>query len=508
MPESKPHPQIKPIRSIVKGAGIVFFGAVIGSGFRYVFHLMTARHLGPALFGIFTLGFGIYKVTGMIAELGLPQGLLRYIPLYQGKEDTQRTKGVMLLSFRASLLAGSTLGLLIFLGSGLISGTFFHEPRLAAVIRLLAIALPLSTLTTMIVFSLQGFKKLEYKVYVRDFFEPAARIAAVAAAFAVGLMLKGVLFSILGVSLLGIFLAFVYLKKVFPEITDRHIPPIYEHKAFFGFSWPLLFVYLIGNLCLWTDTFILGLFRTAAEVGIYAAAQRTALLSGLVLTSFHAIFAPLAAEFFSKNKHTELDSLFKTVSKWILALTLPLCSVLLLFPKSILNIFGAEYSQGSTALSILALSWLIHSSMGTSGIVLTMSGRSKLHLLNFSFLLITNVLLNLILVPRYGYIGAAIATGASIVLIDLVTLLEVRFLLKMFPFRWDTLKPVAIGGTLFGLTKLFAPLSGIDYNSLFILLGTAAAYAGLYLLVFLFLGTGDEEKALLRQIVQRVEKEN
>jgi O-antigen/teichoic acid export membrane protein len=507
MTEHKPHPLLTPLRAIVKGAGIVFSGAVIGNGFRYLFHLLVARHLGPALFGIFTLGFGVYKVAGMVAELGLPQGLLRYIPLYQGVADRQRAKGVMILSFRAALLAGSILGLLIFLGSGLISGTFFHEPRLSSVLKLFALALPLSTLTTMIVFSLQGFKRLQYKVYVKDLFEPTAKIAAVTAAFASGLLLNGVLFAILAVTLLSIFLAFYYLKKIFPDITDRNTSPIFDYKALFGFSWPLLFVYLIGNLCFWTDTFVLGLFRTAEEVGVYAAAQRTALLSGLVLTSFHAIFAPLASEYFSQNKHRELDSLYKTISKWIFALTLPLCSLLLLFPENILNTFGRDYPQGAMALIILALGWVVHSAAGTSGIVLTMSGRSKLHLLNFSFLLITNILLNLMLIPAYGFVGAAFATAGSIILVDIVTLLEVRFILNMFPFRWDYLKPLVIGGALFGVAMIFAPLSGFDYNNSFILVGTAAAYTGIYLLVFLFLGTGKEEKALLKQLMQRMKKE-
>jgi O-antigen/teichoic acid export membrane protein len=395
---------------------------------------------------------------------------------------------------------------MIFLGSGLISETFFQEPQLSSVLKLFALALPLSTLTTMLVFALQGFKKLDYKVYVRDIFEPAAKIAAVSTTFAIGLMLNGVLFSILAVTLLSIFLAFYYLKKSFPEITDRNISPIYEQKALFGFSWPLLFVYLIGNLCLWTDTFILGLFRTAEEVGIYAAAQKTALLTGLIFTSFHAIFAPIASEFFSENKHRELDSLYKTVSKWIFALTLPLSSLLLLFPDGILNLFGKDYSHGAPALIILALGWLFHSTAATSGIVLTMSGRSRLHLLNFSFLLITNVLLNLLLVPKFGLLGAAIATSASAVMVDIVTVLEVRFILKMFPLHIDFLKPVVIGGGLFVIIKFFAPLSLIGYNISFVILGVAVAYIGVYLILFLSLGTGEEEKALLRQIIRRVEK--
>jgi O-antigen/teichoic acid export membrane protein len=501
------NPQLKPIRSILKGAGIVFFGAVIGNGFRYVFHLLVARQLGPALFGIFTLGFAVYKVTGMFAEMGLPQGLLRYIPFFRGKKDESRTKGVILLSFRAGFLAGVVLGLVIFLGSSIIAGTFFRKPELSLIIRLFALALPLATLTTMIVFSLQGFKRLEYKVYVRDLFEPIAKIAAVAVAFAAGLMLKGVILSILAVTLISVFLALFFLKKTYPDITNPRIAPIYEKKAFFGFSWPLLFVYLIGNLCLWTDTFILGLYRSAAEVGIYAAAQKTALMTGLVLTSFLAIFAPLASEYFSQKKQAELNDLYKTVSKWVFALTLPICSLLVVFPENILNIFGEDFPQGTESLIILALGWLIHSSMGTSGIVLTMSGRSKLHLLNFSILLAVNVTLNLLLVPRHGHVGAAFATSVSIVLIDILTLLEVRFILKMFPLRWDFLKPLAIGGGMFTLTKYFAPITGINYNSMFVLAAAAAVFIVFYVVLFLFLGTSKDEKSLLKQIVQRAERE-
>ncbi|HDL64840.1 MAG TPA: flippase, partial [Proteobacteria bacterium] len=349
------------ILTIAKGAGIGFMGMVIGSALRYLFQIIIARNLGPELFGLFILGLTVFKVTGMIAEMGLPRGIVRYVALFRGEGDESRLKGVIILSIRIALTSSIVFALLLFAFSRTIAVSIFHKSELTIVLRIFALVLPFTTLTTMLLFATQGFKIMKYKAIVSEIFEPLGRLILVIILFLLGLKLYGVIFAYLIPLVAGTWLAFHYLKKVFPPVVKKELRPTYETKQLLHFSWPLLFVNFFGFMIMWIDTLMLGYFKTSQDVGIYSAAQRTALLGCLIVASFNSIFAPVISDLHNRKEFSSLNEYFKTVAKWMFTFSFPISLLIIFFARGILNLFGPQFVSGIPSLIILSVGWIIYS---------------------------------------------------------------------------------------------------------------------------------------------------
>jgi O-antigen/teichoic acid export membrane protein len=493
--------------SIARGAGIVFVGTLVGSGLKYGFHFIIARYLGAERFGLFVLGLTVFTVAEIIAHLGLLQGVIRYVSMYHGQRDAGRIKGIILLSARVVAVSGTVVGLGLFLASGLLSIRVFARPELAPVLRVFAVMTPFSVLATILLAVFQGFKVLEYKIYVAEFAEPLLRIAgAVAAISVLGRVLSGVLWSYGLAAILSLLLALILLGKVFPDMKRKDVRPVFESRRLFSFSWPLLFSALLGQLLLVSDTFILGILGTSENVGIYGAAQRTGLLANMIFMSFNAIFAPIIADYYQRKEGRDLNRLFKIVAKWSFALTLPASLLLILLAKPVLILFGERFAQGAGALAVLAGGWLFHSALGHAGAVLTMSGRSRWHLANFSLFLALQISLNLILIPRFGIIGAAAGTALSLALIDIITCVQVYLMLGHHPFRLDELKPLLAGGVALLLTKLLAARAFPDDRVFISIPVLGSAFVLAYAAIIFILGISEEEKMVLGQAWQKLRR--
>jgi O-antigen/teichoic acid export membrane protein len=155
---------------------------------------------------------------------------------------------------------------------------------------------------------------------------------------------------------------------------------------------------------------------------------------------FNGIFAPIIADLYNRGKHSELSQLFKTISKWTLLLTLPVFFTFVFAGPAILALFGRDFGEGWSVVVILGVCKLINISTGPAGLMLVMSGRPTIELINSGVLGLGNILLNVWLIPRYGALGAAMGTGLSMVFINLVRLIEVYHILHYHPFRFGTVK--------------------------------------------------------------------
>jgi len=433
------------ITTIAKGAGIVFFGTLLGTGLKYLFELIIARDLGPKSFGIFFLGFTIFKILERVSTVGLPNGVLRYVALYKGIEDRERIKGTIVLSIKIVLIMGGIIAVFIIIFSSTISVNLFHESNLSLILKIFGAGIMFTALTEILVFSTQAFQIMKYKVMVRMIIEPGSRFFLVIIFFLLGWKLIGAGVSFLISLIIGTFLAFYYLKKTFPLITEKEISPIYETKSILHFSWPLFFVGFFDIFIFHINTLMLGHFKTSQEVGIYGAAQRTAFLIPIVLNAFNAIFAPMIADFYHRGEYKKLESLFKIVTKWVFTVSFPVFLLVVFFAKEILSLWGKEYIAGAICLIVICGAQLINCSVGSVGYMIMMTGRTEINLLNTIIVLAMTISLNLLLIPKFGILGAALSLAIAIGTINTIRLIEVYLILKIHPYKVDFLKPLIAG---------------------------------------------------------------
>lgn len=493
------HNNSREIITIAKGAGIVLLGLILGFGFKYVFQIIIARNLGPGPFGLFVLGDGIFKVSVMIAQIGLPYTIVRYVALFQGQNDDRHTKGIIISAVRLSGISSLVVALLIIIFSKTIAENIFHNIELTNILRIFAFAIPITTFTTMFVHSTQGFKIMKYKVIVREITEPLGRIVIVVIMFYLSFKLYGVLFAYLLSLIFGMLLSFYYLKKIFPQIARKKVQPIYDIKKILRFSWPLFFAQFFGHVLLWADVFILGLLRSAGEVGIYGAAQKTALIGTMMIGAFNSIFGPIISDLYNRKEFKNLNDYFKIVTKWIFTLNFPVSLILIFYAPLILHIFGSEYIHGTTCLIILCLGWLIHSSVGPVFQMNTMTGKPVLNFINTFSMLLLNIILNILLIPKYGIIGAAFATSISIGLASTIAILQVYYFLKMHPYRMDFFKPLISGTVSLAGLFILKKLEFLKMTFLHTLIGIMVFLLLYGILLFLF-GFREEEKIVLKKI--------
>ena len=208
----------------------------------------------------------------------------------------------------------------------------------------------------------------------------------------------------------------------------------YSYRALFSISIPMLFSAAFIFISNWTDVFMLGAMVTKAEVGIYNAAYKVATISLVIITSINTVLAPKISRLFSQN---ELDGIKREViksTKIITFLTLPIITIILIFRKAILHLFGPEFIEGELVLIILSVGLLFNAMSGSVGQILNMTKYHK-ELRNFTILsAIINVLLNYVLIINYGIIGAALASVISTFFLNFVCLTFIKKKLGFIAF--------------------------------------------------------------------------
>ena len=492
------------LRKIAKGAGIGFTGTLIGMAFGYLSRMIIAKFLGASDYGLISLGFGVMTITASLSMVGLPVGIQRYVSFYKGKGDEGRIKGTILGAIKISFPLSLIFTVLVFFGADWIAIHIFNEPNLTLVLRIFSIAIPFYVLALNFLFATIGFQDLRYNVYVNELFQNIFKLITIVFLLELGFGVIGVTWGWVLAIVLMPFLAFYFLeKKVFPVFNTR-VKAISMERELFSFSFPLIFAGLAGLIYGWTDTFMLGYFSTASDVGIYNAALPTAKLLSVFLGSFGVIFMPVISELYSRNAIEDLRNAYSVVTKWIFSLVLPAFLLMALFSDWILKImFGVEFIAGSAALSILAFGYLIICIIGPAGGILQTYRKTKLLMWCSFFGASLNFGLNYLLIPIYGINGAAVATGTSLAVMSILHLLFVYKIGKMQPFRKTYLKPlfaslIAIS-VVYGITKY---LIGV---SLFSLIGMFFVFLILYFfLLLLFKSFEEEDLMIMRAIDQKL----
>ena len=158
-------------------------------------------------------------------------------------------------------------------------------------------------------------------------------------------------------------------------------------------------------------TIILGIMSTATEVGLYNLASRIALLSMIVLQIVISVLSPKVAALYAKNEIKQLKQLIYNFTLLLAIVAIILVVGYTLFGLPVIRLWGEGFSQSYIYLLILMFGQFFATIGGTTGTILVMTNNERITgKIAISFMLIT-ILLNFLLILKYGGIGACIATA-------------------------------------------------------------------------------------------------
>ncbi|MBI2102878.1 oligosaccharide flippase family protein [Candidatus Woesearchaeota archaeon] len=448
------------ISKVARGAGIIFLGAFVLYIFRFCYKLLVSRYLGPEDFGLFSLGLMVVNISSLLATVGLNNGIVKFIAHYNGLGDKERVKGTLIAALKTSGIISSIIVIILVSFSPFIAEQVFHNQKLRWILLIMVLSIPAFTMLKLIGKAFTAFKKPEYNIYSNTFGKESISLFLVGVIILIEGSVLSISITFLVSALLALIIAFFLLNRVSP-LFQSNVKPIPEYKELMRFSLPLFLSAVFIDIVSWTDTFMLGYLADATAVGIYNIALSLSGTAIIFLATFSSIFFPIIAELKANEKVDEIAALFSVVARWIFFTSLPFFLLLVLSPSSIIKyLFGEEYLPAALSLIILLGGTFASVMSGPTEEVLKTFERLKFILsINISVALL-NITLNIVLIPLYGLMGAAIATATAIFLREVIFLFETKRLLKFHYQGKYYLKYIASGIITLGLGYSYLQYAG------------------------------------------------
>lgn len=430
-------------KKIAKGTGFIFIGFILGALLGLVFRVIIVRIITPAEFGLFSLTLVIINLLATISSLGFENSVPRYISCALAQKAYSTVWNTINFSIKIILLLSTIFSfILFFLASN--AANLFHKPSLIVPIRILVFLTPVLALTNLLIAILRGFENVKAKVYFQNTLPWALKIILLCVVIILGLSFKGVLYTYLISLFLTLAFLIFYTRNSIIHISS--VPSgseIFNIREFLFFSFPLLGVGISSLIMGWTDTFMLGYFKSADIVGLYNIALPLSRFMPVPIHAMGFIYLPVVSQLYSQNNFKDMKKLYASVTKWTFFITLPVFLCMLFAPKAILNLlFGVKYIDASIALQLLVIGEFFHTFFGPNGMTMISLGRTNIILFCTLISALSNIILNLLLIPKYGLAGAAIASAFSLGLQN-ITLSSFMFkYYAIHPFNKNYFKPI------------------------------------------------------------------
>ncbi|HWR25572.1 MAG TPA: flippase, partial [Methanosarcina sp.] len=424
------------VNRIVSGSGPILAGTFLGLLLDITIKGVLTSYLSPSDFGIYALALTVISITGAIATLGLNEGVPRYIAFFRGRHEENQVHELIMSAIIMGLIAG-LLSILVSpaLFESLAGKGFDVQGNILAIVKILIFAVPFTILLNLTVAIYRGFDQTNINMYFYNIIRPLSLLGFASIAVFLGVSLKGVVFADL-LSMIFTFsvMAFYFISKppIKPEFKFKFSEPT---KKLIRYSFPLLICATLLNLMTWTDTIMLGYFESADVVGVYNVVYPLVGFLYMMINSMGFVYVPVASKLWGENRRDTFGSIYQIMTKWCFMLTFPVFALMFVYPEFLLTkIYGAEYASGAIVLRILALGFIANSYFGFNYHTLMASGDSDFLMKCSMASAGTNVILNFILIPQYGMVGAAVATSISFASIEVLMTLRAWKKQSIHPF--------------------------------------------------------------------------
>lgn len=292
-----------------------------------------------------------------------------------------------------------------------------------------------------------------------------------------------------GIALLTAGVLGLFLSQSWPETPKRkHIESIVEYSRF---SW---LARLKGRAFSWTDTAVLGFLVTSSLIGIYEVAWTLSATLILISKSVQQTLFPEFSELSTEDDYDQIHHLLNEGMVFTAIFCLPgLVGAALIGPR-ILGIYGGAFRAGATVLVILVFAQLASAFGEQFTFAINAIDRPDVAFKISGAFILVNVILNVLLIWEFGWVGAAAATALSstgLVIAGFVVISRLigRPTLPVTEFAAQVIAALGMGGALY-MARSAVPAG--HYWTVLLVLGAAA----LYTVLLVALSTRVRSKAL------------
>ncbi|MEU8798000.1 polysaccharide biosynthesis C-terminal domain-containing protein [Spirillospora sp. NPDC048819] len=441
------------LNRLARGGALNLVGAAVAGvqGLALVF--LVAHLYSQRIAGTFFAATSLFIILQAVSWLGTDAGLLRWLPRHLALGDraaARRTVPVALVP----VVATAVLAGLVLLGTAPWTASIVGagDPGEAAgMVRVLALFLPLAAAQDALLAATRGYGSMRPTVLVDKILRQTLQVAGVVTA---ALLADD-----------AIWLALAWAAPYLPCLTiaalwylkisragsaaDRAearpaagpVPPVRGRAGwlplageFWRFTAPRAFAQICQTAFQRADIVLVAALSSPREAAIYTAATRFIVISQLVTQAVQNVMQPAVSRLLALADRAGAQRIFAVCASWNLALAWPVHLSIAVGAPVYLGAFGPGYGgSGETVTVILAMAMLVATATGARDVMLLMAGRSGLSLINQSTALGVNLVLNVLLIPPFGIVGAALARACGLLVRTLLALVQVRRILGMSP---------------------------------------------------------------------------
>ncbi|MCO5992794.1 lipopolysaccharide biosynthesis protein [Actinoallomurus rhizosphaericola] len=474
------------VREFARGGAIGLVGSGVAAVAGFLLTVVVARVLGPAQTGVFFTVVALFMILTEVTELGADTGLVRTTARLRALGRVGDLRRVVVAALVPVLAVGAVTGLAVFALAPWLAGLLVdsaHHDDAVFLLRVCGPVLAVSAARNVALSGTRGMGSLAAFTVQANVITPLSRPVLVIAVATVGYGAGGVMVA----WSLPIALTFVAAVAILWRLLRRaesedhaaagagraastatgpdQVGPVAAGvgrvasaaaggdgiasdgaassavREFWAFSGLRGVAAMLEIVVTWLGVPLVSAMVSSHDAGIYATAGRFITTGTLVLAATRLAVAPQIAGLLARGETRQAEDLNAVATGWIVAASWPLYLALAVFGPFVLTLFGTDFRGGAGAMAILACAMALVLATGNVQTVLLMGGKSSWNLIDKAVVVVLMVVLHLLLVPPFGIIGAATAWGVSMLVDNLLAVVQVRYLMGL-RLRTRTLAPV------------------------------------------------------------------
>lgn len=377
-------------------------GPIVGAIISFITVPVTSHLVSADQFGLSNMFTIANSIITLIVLVGIDQAYIREY------NETRDKKKLLFNSFLVPFIATICVGVVLILFRTQFAQILFSDQSMIKPIVLLAICTPLFIIEKFMLINL----RMEEKAFQYSLWNIVSKALNLILTVIFLMLYKRNFESIIYASIFSqliVSLILLYVCRKDIGISKTYIDK-QQIESILKFGLPLVPATLIGWGLTSMDSIFLRAMTTYTELGYYTVAMKVSNVLALIQSSFTAFWPPMA---FKWRAEGQPNKKFELVSDGIAFVMSIILILVLLFKNIIPIIFGSEYENIIYIIPFLLFHPIFYTMSETTTLGIAFSKRTYYNIIVSVVSMLTNFILNWMLIPRYGAIGAAIATGIS-----------------------------------------------------------------------------------------------